>query len=361
MEKSTQLLEKVVNEMLSVKKRVIGELNKCYSLTKLRFDGKSYLACASEKKDACYMFDVDGNYIETLWDGPGGVMTMEQYGDSILSTWKFYSPNDSANAKIVYYQKVNNKWICKTLCDLPFVHRFGVLKSNGFNYLIACTLKSAHAYKNDWTCPGRVWGALLPDDISIFDDNNQLKIEAILSGLSHNHGFYRVCNSEDSYSLIGTDNGIYKVAPPKSIDAEWLYEKVYDQPVSDMVYDDFDNDGKNEMIIISPFHGDVLKILKWDKDQYKTVYQYPEQLPFLHALCTGRINGKTYAFVGYREGKSELMAINYNPDLMTYESQVIDEGTGTANCMFYYNNNKCQLAAANRGKNEIALYTLEQE
>ncbi len=43
------------------------------------------------------------------------------------------------------------------LCDLPFVHRFGVAQRGGVWYLIACTLKSAHAFRDDWTCLGRIW------------------------------------------------------------------------------------------------------------------------------------------------------------------------------------------------------------
>ena len=139
-------------------KKVIGSLEKCYALGTFSYDAKDHIIIAAEKKNPCNSFDLQGNFCETLWEGPGGVMTVAQVPEQpiLMATQKFYSPNDSADAKIVYYRKINDSWVCEVLCPLPFVHRFGVLKSSGKNYLIACTLKSAHAFKNDWTCPGRI-------------------------------------------------------------------------------------------------------------------------------------------------------------------------------------------------------------
>ena len=81
---------------MKVNKKVLGTLNKCYALAQVEFDGKNYLACAAEKEDPCYLYDYEGNFIEKLWDGPGGVMSLEQYPNqtypTLLATWKFYSP-----------------------------------------------------------------------------------------------------------------------------------------------------------------------------------------------------------------------------------------------------------------------------
>ena len=92
---------------MKVNKKVLGTLNKCYALAQVEFDGKNYLACAAEKEDPCYLYDYEGNFIEKLWDGPGGVMSLEQYPNqtypTLLATWKFYSPNNGADSKIVYY------------------------------------------------------------------------------------------------------------------------------------------------------------------------------------------------------------------------------------------------------------------
>ena len=346
--------------MLKAKKDVIGNLNKCYSLAKLEWKDQVYFACAAEKKGPAYLYDREGNLIEKLWDGPGGVMSMEQYPGKVLTllaTNKFYSPNDSAEASIVYYQKMKNGWKRELLCKVPFVHRFGVLKRNGINYLVVCTIKSSHAYKDDWSCPGRVWVSELPDDLSIYNEKHQLELTPLISGLYHNHGFCKEVENEIQIALIGTDNGIYKIVPPEKKGSEWVYEKILNIEASDMIYKDFDGDGNKELLVLSPFHGDSLNVYHFDDSKYDWVFRYPERLPFLHAICAGEFNGIQYAFIGNRKGNRNLFAIHYDKVTKKYIVDQIDGDAGAANCLYY--NNK--IIAANREKDEIALYTLREE
>lgn len=346
--------------MYTAKKKVIGSLNKCYSVAKITDGGKPRLLCAAEKQDACYMFDTDGNKRETLWEGPGGVMTIEQFPDEketiILATQKFYSPNDSAEAKIVYYRR-NEKgtWECNVLCELPFVHRFAILSRTGVNYLVACTLKSDHKFKNDWTCPGRVFVAELPFDITGHDEAHQLELAPLISGLSHNHGFTKVTEEEGfSSCLVGCDNGVFQIAPPPVKGGEWETECLLEEAVSDMLYEDFDGDGERELLTLSPFHGTALSV--W-KDGGK-VWEYPAPLPFLHAIYTAEIEGKKIALIGNREEEKRLLAVYYDPESGTYATDVLDEGAGPANVLFFEENSVYKAIAANRETDEIALYEI---
>lgn len=345
--------------MLKVYKTVIGNLNKCYSLTKLNWKNNTYFVCAAEKNDPAYLYDENFNFIEKLWDSPGGVMSMEQYPGknlTILATNQFYSPNDSSDACIVYYQKVNSIWERRVLCDLPFVHRFGILEQNGKRYIVACTIKSSHAYKNDWSCPGRVWVSELYDDLNMYNDDHPLELTPLISGLYKNHGFYIVKENSASFALVGTENGIYKIVPPEKKDADWKYEKILNVSASDMLIDDFDNDGKKEIVVISPFHGDSLVVYHSTENGYEWVFRYSEKLPFLHAICSGEINGTKYCFIGNREGKQNILAIHFDPKKRQYITQIIDENAGSANVLFYDG----KVISANRETNEIVVYTLEE-
>ena len=338
---------------MEVKKKVIASLNKCYACGTYAYDGVDHLLVAAEKQDPCYSFTLDGEYCDTLWDGPGGVMTVLQdpVSDCLLATQMFYSPNDSAKAKIVYYSKEGDAFKCQVLCDLPFVHRFGILHSEGKQYLVACTLKSAHAFKNDWTCPGRIWVGEL-DEIKKYNEANQLKLEALESGLYKNHGFV-VHEDEDgsSFAVVGTENGVYQVIPPKN-GKGFVCVKLLDTPCSDVLYLDFDQDGERELLVLSPFHGDRVSIYHKDKDGFRMVWQREKKMPFIHAICAGKHKDQIVAFVGNREGEKELIMIYYEDG---YKIKLIDQGAGPANCMFFGDK---MLLAANRESDEIALYEL---
>lgn len=344
---------------MKVQKRVIGNLEKCYSLAEFDYDGKKHLLVAAEKKDEIDVFTYDGQKVDTLYGGDGGVMTMQQYPEKpiLLATQKFYSPNNSAEAKIIYFINVNGKWEHRVLCEAPFVHRFGILERDGDKYLIVCTLKSAHAFKNDWTCPGRVWVARLPEDITQYDENHLLELKPLISGLFKNHGFMGGREKDYDFAVVGTENGIYKVVPPEK-EGEWVYEKLLDIPASDMLYLDFDGDGERELLVLSPFHGDTLSLWKKAEGEYKKVYEYPGKLPFIHAVWGEKVDGKVYGFVGCRDGERELKVVFRNEEKGIWETCEVDRGAGAANVMFYKDGDKNRLLAANRETDEIAVYTL---
>ena len=347
---------------MNITKKVIAKLNKCYALSELTYQGKDCFLVAAEKQDPCYLFSKSGEQLATVWEQPGGVMTMTPVpgtDGTFLATHKFYSPNDSAEAKIVIAEpNGEGEWKVRTLVDAPFVHRFGILERGGVRYLIVCCLKSGHAYKDDWSMPGCVFTAELPDDLSPYDERHQLPLTELKTGMLKNHGYCLVREKDYDTALVTCEQGVFQFVPPEARGGNWEIRQLLDVPTSDAVLLDFDGDGKLELGCMSPFHGDQLAIYHLDEaGNYQKAWEYSEPCEFLHAIWAGRLSCGPAWVVGHRKGKRNTMLIRYNPDA-GYTTEIIDEDAGAANVMHFVNPaGEDVLIAANREIDEISMYT----
>lgn len=55
---------------MKVNKIKTHELEKCYSICPLTYNGAEHMLVAAEKVNKCLLFDLDGNLEETVWDEP---------------------------------------------------------------------------------------------------------------------------------------------------------------------------------------------------------------------------------------------------------------------------------------------------
>lgn len=349
---------------MKIEKKVISHLTKCYSIAPLRYHTQDYILVAAEKQDPCLLFDCDGNQVDKIWDGPGGTMSMVQVPGTdgqFLATHQFYSPNDSKEAKIVIVTpESKGEWQVRTLVKLPFVHRFDILERNGVHYLIACALKSGHEYKEDWSMPGKVYAAVLPDDLSIFDDDHQLELKVIKDDMLKNHGYYRIPEKDKDTCVVSADSGVYLFTPPESPDGEWKIEQLIHTPASDAALVDMDEDDEKELIVLSPFHGDTISIYKKINNVYEKVYEYEKKAEFTHAIYGGMLCGHPAAVIGHRKGERNLIAFTWNKESGQYQSEIIDRDCGPANVFHYMKDGVDRLISANREIDEVALYTITE-
>ncbi len=348
---------------MRAKKTVIAELEKCYSIAPLHYNGTDHFLVAAEKHDRCILFDQEGREEETVWTEPGGVMTMVQVpgtNGQFLATHRFYSPNDSKEAEIVIVTpRGKNQWEVRTLVKLPHVHRFDILERGGVRYLIACTLKSGHAYKDDWTKPGKVYGAVLPESLEGFCAENPLELCVLKDQMLKNHGYYRIEDQGIETGLVSADNGIFQFVPPAAPDQDWEIRPILATAASDAVMVDLDGDGEKEMAVLSPFHGDQISIYKKQNGVYEKVYDYEKPAEFTHAIFGGVLCGQPAVVVGHRKGERNLLVFTWNKAAQAYQAQVLDRDCGPANVYHYQNGGRDIIISANREINEIAMYQLE--
>jgi len=351
---------------MKVRKTVLARLNKCYAVAPITYQGKRRFVVAAEKADPCYLFDQDGTLQDTLWTEPGGVMTMVQVPGTdgqLLSTAKFFSPDESLEAKLVVVTpKGKGNWEMHTLTHIPHVHRFDILSRGGVNWLIVCTVKSGQDHPDgDWKYPGKVYTAILPEDLSVFDDEHPLPLQVLKDGLHRNHGYTRCDRDGVPASLIAADEGVWRLTPPETPDGAWQEEQLLDSPVSDAVLLDLDGDGLDELCTLAPFHGEKITVYHQKDGAWVPVWRFAEDAPFSHAICGGVIAGVPTFVTGHRAGKKNLMAIRYDREKGDYTVTLIDEGRGPANVMHFVSDAGVDLLiATNRESDEVAMYEITE-
>ena len=249
-----------------------------------------------------------------------------------------------------------------TLVDIPHIHRFDILQRGGINWLIVCTVKGGQDEpEGDWKYPGKVYCAVLPEDLSVFNKNHQLTLTLLKDGLHHNHGYSRCDRNGVPMSLITADEGVWRFTPPEKADGQWQIELLLDEPVSDSVLIDMDGDGQDELCTLAPFHGERISVWHQAGAGYQKVWDYEEDAPFTHAIYGGLICGVPSFVVGHRSGKKNLLLIQYDHVVSDYSVRFIDQGRGPANVMHYlHDDGTDMLVAANHASNEVALYRITE-
>lgn len=342
-------------------KRIISDLTLCYCVAPVTFRGKRHFAVASEKEHACLLFDESGNQVDKIWDGPGGTMTivaLPGVDGAFLATHKFYSPNNSKEAKIVMCRYNEGAWEVHTLAELPFVHRFDILQRDGECYLLACCLKSDYEYKDDWRFPGKTFGCKLPSDLSTLWGST-LELTLLKDAMLKNHGYCRHIKDGIMTGLVASEEGVFRFTPPEKGGEEWLVEQLVSDATSDAVMADLDGDGEEELLTIAPFHGDALRVYHKAEAGYTKVYEYENPIEFAHAICAAEIFGRNTVIIGHRKGNRDLLAVTCRDG--SYNVEVLDHDIGPANVLHFNYEGREILLSANREINEVAYYELTNE
>ena len=221
-------------------------------------------------------------------------------------------------------------------------------------------MESGHEFKEDWSMPGKVYAAVLPDDLSDYNEDNQLPLTVLKDNMLKNHGYYRVDEEGVMTSVISADCGIFQFIPPENLQGEWEIKTLITEASSDAVLVDMDEDGEKELAVLSPFHGPVISIYKKQNGVFEKVYQYEKDADFTHAIYGGTLLGKPAVVIGHRKGERDLIAFIYDKEAGAYKSEILDHDCGPANVFHYVKDGKDIIIGANREIDEIAMYTIEE-
>lgn len=345
---------------MKIVKKVLDEIYRCYCASHVSVDGVLRVVLASEEIDGpCYAYWGENfENKEVIWEMGGGTMSFSQIpgtNGEFLAIQNFFPGFDSKDAKIVWGRHENGRWEVRDFLKLPYVHRFDILESEGRLYFIGATLCSSKLERNDWSDPGELWVGELPSDL-----NEQMEISPIKDFLLKNHGYCRGIYQHKQVGFITCDSGIYMVMPPDQ-ERNWEVKQIMADQISDVAVYDLDNDGESEYAVIAPFHGNKMEIRKIvDGRRYKTVYTYPYEMEFAHAIWAGEIFGTPTVVLGIRRKECELAYIRYNESAGQFETNIIEKGVGTANVSLVHEKDKVLLVAANHTKNEAAVYIITE-
>ncbi len=343
---------------MKIRKQHLDDMVRAYCASYMKVDGELNVLIASEEKGyPCYAYlGRDFNHRTTVWQEGGGCMSIIPIPgkpNEFLAVMDFYLKASPSEAKIVWGKYENNAWIIKDLVHLPYIHRFDLYRIDGLTYFVGATIADEKANKEDWSHPGSIYAAKLPNQ-----PEEGLELIRIKTGLTRNHGYSRSIENGKTFGYFTSDEGVFKLTPESDI-SQWTFEQILDGPVGEIALADLDGDGVLELATIEPFHGNNIKVYHQCAEGYQVVYQYPHDVDFAHTLVGTTIRGVGTIVAGVRRMDCELFMIQCVDG--QYASTLIEQGVGPANLAVVNEANRDIIVAANHTKYEAAVYIAEDE
>lgn len=343
---------------MKIEKIHLDDIVRCYCVSAMEVDGELNVFMASENPTSeCNAYSKEGfKTKEKVWDDRGGCMSIipiPHRQNEFLAVNEFYLKVSPSLSKLVWGKHTADGWQIKDVTSLPYLHRFDIYDVNGQNYVIAATIAKEKKDKLDWSKPGQVYVAKLPDD-----PTEGLDFKLILDGCYRNHGY---CQGKTKDGLVcgyfASDSGIYRITPPYKT-ADWQVEHILSGNISEVAVNDLDQDGIDEIMTIEPFHGNTIKVYRLIDGAYQPVWQYANEIDFAHSLVAGKLNSENVFVAGIRRLDCELFALTYADG--EYKVTVIDQGGGPANLAIIHDHHQDYIAAANHTANQACLYKIDK-
>jgi len=342
---------------MNITKHILKQLDKAYATTIMNVNGQSHYLIATEGHGPCVAFNANNSEESNVWEGPGGTMNIVPIPgreNEFIATQDFTPTFQAQESKIVH-AKCNNegKWTITPIMVIPYLHRFDIFLLHGKLFFIGATLCESKECKEDWSKPGKVYIAEIPNEIC-----KPFALQPILEGITKNHGFCKgKWNNRDAYLISGSE-GVFALYLPENPGDKWQSEQLLSHEVSDMAVCDIDGDGSMELATIEPFHGSKGIIYKAIDGKLTPIVEH--EYEFGHVVWGGQIQDQPSFIIGGRKGNKELNCFQMDKSSGEIKYFTIDNTGGPSNIAVGMKDNKNVILAANRQIGEIAVYELSK-
>lgn len=344
---------------MRIHKQLITSLDQPYSVSPFVYQGKPCCLAASEGEGGECKLLTDQAVITLRGALEGGCMNLvpvPEMPDTFLTIQRFYPIFRSEQAKIVMVHvnapNADQTADCEVteLCELPFVHRIGLIGQVGQRYLAAGVLCRSKAFTDDWSQPGYV--AAFPFDPTA---GRVGAMEMILPEMHKNHGMAVTPQSGSYEMLVSGAQGVFSVGYEAG---EWHAENLLPLETSDVCMIDIDGDGLDEMLTIQGFHGNAFNgYHQTEGGAWEQAFSRP--LAFGHVLWCGYVQGKACALSGSRSDRRELTLHVFEHGSIAAET-VLDAPCAPTQVAVNVDENGARVYASNTFGGEITLYTITE-
>lgn len=333
-----------------IEKQKILEIPFVYTANAFVIDKKLFVGAGSERDHPAYLIEAGSNNIQKIADGPGGMMSLVPLPGSkneFYSVMGLFPPFIGADAGIFHHYLSGKVWVTEKVLSLPFAHRCEIIRYNNQNHLFVATVSRFKENTADWSRPGELHHAIIPDN-----NSGKLETEVLVDNLFRNHGMVKTMINGSEAVCISGASGIFAIQ--MSDDRSWKIKQLFDKEVSEFAFFDLDDDGQDELVTIEPFHGNSLSLYKKENNNWRKYYSSP--LSFGHGLSTGIFKYQRVIVVGNRRD-SEALEMHIVKEADKVEKVIIEEHAGPTQVKVFHYEGKDYILSSNQIRNEVVLYS----
>ena len=330
----------------------LADLPMVYVMTDLCLGGRRYLAAASEARGGrALIMDPETGETADLWLGDTGCMNIVQIPgqERLLAIIRFYPVFDSRDAAVILLEPTEkgymHPWHVREVARVPFCHRIGVVESAKGLFLLACQVCGDKAFRDDWSVPGSLWTARIPEA----GDESEWRLTRAYDGLFKNHGLTIENGSQVS---VSAENGVLRFDMADYAEGDAMVPShIRKTPTSDIGR--WQDESGTLEAAIEPFHGNRGALYAMEGWEAKPLASW--DIEFGHAVWIGRLCGKRAVILGSRAGREKALEII---PLDTGERLTLEAGAGPTQISVYEEGGAACILSANHEPGEVVLYKL---